>query len=130
MLFFWFDFNRIQFPLGEKLPLSNNPVALFGQVPRFQREQELEYFLSKQCNSLGIRIQNKLLSVENHFLINQALNLNEPNAANINNNNINTNQSQSLNNNSTNNNNTSNFLASLAAPSSSLASASNTTNTL
>ena len=75
----YFFFKRIQFPLGDKLPATNNPVALFGQVPRFQREQELEYFLSKQCNSLGIRIQNKLISVENNFLMNQALTMNEAN---------------------------------------------------
>lgn len=60
-----------QFPLGEKLPLTNNPVALFGQVPRFQREQELEYFLSKQCNSMGIRLQSRIVAVENNFVTNQ-----------------------------------------------------------
>lgn len=31
-----------------------------GPVPREQREQELEYFLNKQSNELGLRIKSKL----------------------------------------------------------------------
>ncbi len=40
------------------------PVSIYGQVPRDQREQELEYFLSKQYNSIGLRIQNKILALD------------------------------------------------------------------
>ena len=116
----FFIINRIQFPLGEKLPPNNNPVALFGQVPRFQREQELEYFLSKQCNGLGIRIQNKLISVDNNMLMNQALSMNEPN--NIINNNPPNVQPNIV-------GNTSQQQSSSAAPSSALFSASATTHT-
>ena len=36
-------------------------------MPRFQREQELEYYLSKQSNSLGLRIQNKLAAIDQQF---------------------------------------------------------------
>ena len=39
----------------------------FGQVPRDQRQQELEYFLNKQYNSIGLRLQTKLVSIEKQF---------------------------------------------------------------
>ena len=64
-------FISIPFPHGDKLPPSNNPVAIFGQVPRFQREQELEFFLSKQSNTLGLRIQNKLSAIDQQFSLQQ-----------------------------------------------------------
>ena len=67
---------RAQFPQGDKLPATNLPVSTFGQVPRDQRQQELEYFLSKQYNATGLRIQQKLISVDRHF--NQAM---HPNSA-------------------------------------------------
>jgi hypothetical protein len=34
-------------------------------VPREQREQELEYFLNKQYNDLGLRIKSKLNLIQN-----------------------------------------------------------------
>lgn len=37
------------------------PVSAFGQVSRNQREQELAYFQSKQLNTLGLKIQTKLI---------------------------------------------------------------------
>lgn len=43
------------------------PVSTFGQVPRDVSQKELEYFLNKQYNTIGIRLQEKLLSVEKHF---------------------------------------------------------------
>ena len=58
---------RNQFPLNDKLPATNMPVSIFGQVPRDQREQELEYFLSKQYNTIGLKIQNKLNYIEQQF---------------------------------------------------------------
>lgn len=57
-------FFRLQFPHGEKLPATNLPVSSFGQVPRDQRQQELEFFLNKQYNSIGLKLQQKLISVE------------------------------------------------------------------
>jgi hypothetical protein len=62
---------RAPFPQGDKLPATNLPVSTFGQVPRDQRQQELEYFLNKQYNAIGLRIQQKLISVDRHF--NQAM---------------------------------------------------------
>ena len=59
------------FPLTDKLPANNNGVSIFGQIPRNQREQELEYFINKQYNSFGIRIQNKLNAVDQQFQLNQ-----------------------------------------------------------
>jgi hypothetical protein len=53
--------------MNDKLPASNLPVSIFGQVPRDQREQELEFFLSKQYNSVGLRIQNKLNIIDQQF---------------------------------------------------------------
>jgi hypothetical protein len=53
--------------MNDKLPNSNLPVSIFGQVPRDQREQELEFFLSKQYNSVGLRIQNKLIMIDQQF---------------------------------------------------------------
>ena len=41
----------------------------FGQVPRDQRSQELEYYLNKQYNSIGLRLQTKLNSIEKQFTI-------------------------------------------------------------
>ncbi len=37
------------------------PVSALGQVSRNQREQELAYFQSKQLNTLGLKIQTKLI---------------------------------------------------------------------
>ena len=54
-----FEF-RIQFPYSDKLPPTNLPASLDGPVPREQRKQELEYFLNKQYNDLGLRIKNKI----------------------------------------------------------------------
>ncbi len=34
-------------------------------MPREQREQELEYFLNKQYNDLGLRIKSKLNLIQN-----------------------------------------------------------------
>ncbi len=48
--------------------MTNLPVDGFGQVPRDQRQQELEYFLNKQYNSIGLRLQSKLISIEKQFL--------------------------------------------------------------
>ena len=59
--------NRALFPNGDKLPATNLPVGAFGQVTRDQRQQELEYFLNKQYNSIGIRLQSKLNSIEKQF---------------------------------------------------------------
>ena len=56
--------NRLQFPHGEKLPVTNLPVSTYGQVPRDQRQKELEHFMNKQYNTIGLRIQQKLISVE------------------------------------------------------------------
>lgn len=67
-------FLRTQFPYGDKLPTSNMPVSLFGQVPRDQREQELEYFINKQYNTLGLKIQNKLVNFEQQFSQNTTTN--------------------------------------------------------
>lgn len=61
-------FYRALFPNGEKLPATNLPVGSFGQVTRDQRQQELEYYLNKQYNSIGIRLQIKLNSIEKQFL--------------------------------------------------------------
>lgn len=58
---------RAQFPNGEKLPVSNMPVSMFGQISRDQREQELEYFINKQYNTLGMKIQNKLAMVDQQY---------------------------------------------------------------
>ena len=55
---------RVQFPHGDKLPANNLPVSTFGQVPRDQRQKELEFFLNKQYNTIGLKIQNRINSVE------------------------------------------------------------------
>jgi hypothetical protein len=60
---------RAQFPNGEKLSATNLPVGGFGQVPRDQRQQELEYYLSKKYNSIGLRLQTKLNSIERQFTV-------------------------------------------------------------
>ncbi len=70
------------FPFTEKLPANNNGVSIFGQIHRNQREQELEYFINKQYNSFGIRIQNKLNAVDQQFHQQQSL----PSSQNSNNN--------------------------------------------
>ena len=40
------------------------PVSAFGQAPRDQREQELEYFLSKQNNTVGLKLNKKLYALD------------------------------------------------------------------
>ena len=60
-------FKRSQFPNGDKLPLTNLPVGGFGQVSRDHRQQELEYYLNKQYNSIGLQLQTKLNSIEKQF---------------------------------------------------------------
>lgn len=51
------------------------PVSLFGQVSRDQREQELEYFINKQYNTLGMKIQNKLATIDQQFSPNPTISL-------------------------------------------------------
>lgn len=58
----------MQFPYGEKLPANNTSASLFGQVERDRREQELEYFLGKQNNAIGNKIQNRFVSVEKQYI--------------------------------------------------------------
>ena len=49
------------------------PVSMFGQVSRDQREQELEYFINKQYNNLGMKIQNKLAMVDQQYSPNPSI---------------------------------------------------------
>ena len=65
---FFFTIKRAQFPLGDKLPANNLPVSQLGPVSRDQREQELDYFLTKQYNELGMRIQTKLNNVQQQIV--------------------------------------------------------------
>ena len=84
------------------------PVSVFGQVPRDQREQELDYFLSKQYNSIGLRIQKKLIGVEQQFSSNYANLITNPNnlATNqLNSNSFLSNSSASMQNSNNNNQN-------------------------
>jgi hypothetical protein len=53
--------------MSEKLPPTNTPVSLFGQISRNQREQELEHFINKQYNTFGLRMQNKLNAIAQQF---------------------------------------------------------------
>ena len=66
--------SRLTFPYSEKMPSTNVPVSIFGQISRNQREHELEYHLNKQFNTVGIRVQNKFLAVEQQFNNNQKTN--------------------------------------------------------
>jgi hypothetical protein len=43
--------------------MTNLPVSSHGPVQREQREQELEYFLNKQYNDLGLCIKTKLVQM-------------------------------------------------------------------
>lgn len=58
----------MQFPYGEKLPANNTSASLFGQVERDRREQELEYFLGKQNNAIGHKIQNRFVSIDKQYV--------------------------------------------------------------
>ena len=49
------------------MPATNLPVSAFGQVARYQREQELEYYLSKQYNRLGMRVHTRLNAFDEQF---------------------------------------------------------------
>ena len=91
--------------MNDKLPSTNMPVSIFGQVPRDQREQELEFFLSKQYNTVGLRIQNKLNIMEAQFSQSN-ISINNPPAAQFISNSFMSNSSASLNGNNvvTNNN--------------------------
>ena len=47
-------------------------------MPRDQRQKELEYYLKKQYNTIGLKLQNRLNSVDKQF---QSIPLNkEPNS--------------------------------------------------
>ncbi len=46
------------------MPLTNLPVSIHGPVAREQREQELEYYLNKQYNELGLRIKTKISQIQ------------------------------------------------------------------
>ncbi|CAF0716214.1 unnamed protein product [Brachionus calyciflorus] len=71
-----------QFPYGDKIPSSNMPVSLYGQVSRDQREQELEFFINKQYNTIGMKIQNKLASVDQQFSPNPTISINSAKPSN------------------------------------------------
>jgi hypothetical protein len=47
------------------------PVSTDGPVLREQREQELEYFLNKQYNELGLKIKTKINYLFNPILAEQ-----------------------------------------------------------
>ncbi|KAF6023804.1 CFAP221 [Bugula neritina] len=53
------------FPNGNKMPTTYLPVSSSGPVPREQREQELDQFISRRSNRLGQRIHSKLTLLNN-----------------------------------------------------------------
>ncbi|XP_046335996.1 cilia- and flagella-associated protein 221-like isoform X2 [Haliotis rufescens] len=62
------------FPYGNKMPAANIPVGPAGPVPRYKREEELEYFMTKKYNSLGAKITAKTATL-NNLVTNQDLRL-------------------------------------------------------
>ncbi|XP_067649334.1 cilia- and flagella-associated protein 221-like isoform X1 [Haliotis asinina] len=60
------------FPHGNKMPSANIPVGPAGPVPRYKREEELEYFMTKKYNRLGAKITAKTAAL-NNLVTNQNL---------------------------------------------------------
>lgn len=60
------------FPQGNKMPSTNIPVSAQGPVPREKREEELEYFMTKKYNRLGIKIQARTNTL-NSLITDEAL---------------------------------------------------------
>ncbi|WAQ94714.1 PCDP1-like protein [Mya arenaria] len=52
------------FPHGNRMPATNIPVSGHGPVPREQREEELEQFLTRRYNRLGGKIQSRSVALD------------------------------------------------------------------